>query len=286
MNIFEFSKKFNSEEVCKAHFLSTRIKEGVFCRKCQSITPQAWMEGSEKFRCLECKTQTTLTSGTLLENSKLGFRVWYMCMYFMTFMVKPTPAREMCRQLGIRRYQTVWAMMHKIRVLMGKREALRKLQWVVEMDEAFIATVPEPGKEKKAGRGTDKASIAVMCEQIEYSSIKDRKEKTKPGYIRLTVIDDFSHETLKDVAKKEIETDATVLTDGHKSYEKFSEIFEGHIQKVSPKELAHKNLPWVHTNIANLKGNLEGIYHSIKEHHLQKYLDEYSFKFNHRFRRP
>lgn len=153
---------------------------------------------------------------------------------------------------------------------MGKREAKRMLQWVVEMDEAFVATAPEPGTVKKAGRGTNKSVIAVMCEQFEYTDTQTRKTKMKPGYIRLTVINNFKEETLVSVAKQEIDSDATIITDGLKSYDNLSESFD-HLQTPSPGELAHINLPWVHTDIANLKGNLEGIYHSIKHHHLQKY---------------
>lgn len=51
----------------------------------------------------------------------------------------------------------------------------------------------------------------------------------------------------------------------------------------SSGENAVKLFPWVHTLIANVKGNIRGVYHGISSKHLGRYLAEFRYWFNRRF---
>ena len=59
-----------------------------------------------------------------MENAKLPFRKWYLAMAFMSFSKKGLSATELQRQLGHKRYEPIWFMMHMIRKAMGNRDAL------------------------------------------------------------------------------------------------------------------------------------------------------------------
>ena len=128
MNILPFIEEFPDEQSCKSDFENNREKEGVFCKKC-GCSDHYWLQNKWQWECKGCKFRTTLRSGTLMESSKLPFRKWYLAMAFMSFSKKGMSAKELQRQLGHSRYESIWSMMHKIRSSMGKRDALSTLRW-------------------------------------------------------------------------------------------------------------------------------------------------------------
>lgn len=46
---------------------------------------------------------------------------------------------------------------------------------------------------------------------------------------------------------------------------------------------AEDGLPWAHTVFGNLKTWLRGAYHGVSPKHLQRYLNEFQFRFNKRW---
>ena len=111
MSILAFTQQFPTNESCKLHFKLEREKEGVICKKC-SQTEHYWL--SSKWQCKNCSFRTTLRSGTIMENSNLPILTWYLCLSFMSFSKKGLSALEMQRQLGHKRYNTVWNLTQKL----------------------------------------------------------------------------------------------------------------------------------------------------------------------------
>ncbi|MFT4679552.1 MAG: hypothetical protein ACI84C_001106 [Flavobacteriales bacterium] len=62
----------------------------------------------------------------------------------------------MQRQIGHKGYEPIWAMKHKIRSVMGRRDEKFQLEGLVEADEAFFEIAFPEGKETKRGRGSEK----------------------------------------------------------------------------------------------------------------------------------
>jgi hypothetical protein len=119
------------------------------------------MKTIEQFQCKDCRTRTTLRSGTVMESSNLSFSDWFIAMHLMTSTKKGISAKEMQRQLGFKRYEPVWFMMQKIRVAMSARDERYELSGFTEMDEGYFttvesATVGEKDKKLKRGRGSEK----------------------------------------------------------------------------------------------------------------------------------
>ena len=77
MNILEFVSKFSDEQSCKAYFRDIRMKEDVICKKC-SFKKHYWLNSKWQFQCLQCNFRTTLKSATVMENSRLPFRTWFL----------------------------------------------------------------------------------------------------------------------------------------------------------------------------------------------------------------
>jgi transposase-like protein len=283
MRIREFFNSFSNVKSCREHFLQNRIKEGVICKKCGS-GEHYWLRNKEQFECKKCKFRTTLRSGTIMQASKLPFSYWYIAMYLMSHSKKSLSALQMQRELSHKRYEPIWAMMHKIRTLMSKYQESIVMKGFVELDDAFIA-VKTPGgkKNNKQGRGTiTKSSVLVLAETSDINTKKTKYAKHSAfRKVRFIVSNDLKSNSIVKILKNKIESNTIVLTDGYKGY---SNLNSGHISLTIEPIMADKLLPWVHTSISNVKRMLLGIFHSITPVHLQKYLDEFSFKTNNRNR--
>jgi len=68
-----------------------------------------------RWRCVACGYQVSLTAGTILHNTKLPLRVWFWAAYLMTTDKRGISALLLQRQLGLRRYETAWMLLHKLR---------------------------------------------------------------------------------------------------------------------------------------------------------------------------
>lgn len=97
------------------YYKKVREKQGITYKKCQCIK-HYWLKDKWQWQCSSCRFRTTLRSGTVMESSKLSFKMWFAAMTFMSFNKKGISALEMRRQLGHKFYEPIWSMMHKIRV--------------------------------------------------------------------------------------------------------------------------------------------------------------------------
>ena len=106
MNIFTFTAHFGDEDTCRLDFKSQRDKEGVVCKKC-GCTHHYWKKDKWSYECKSCGFRTSLRSGTIMQSSKLPFLVWYRAMFLMSTSKKGFSAKEMQRQLSLKRYESV-----------------------------------------------------------------------------------------------------------------------------------------------------------------------------------
>jgi hypothetical protein len=283
MTILEFSKEFPDNASCKAHFKMQREKQGITCKEC-GCTKHYWLEAKSQWQCSSCRFRTTLRSGTIMENSKLSFHTWYVCMAFMSFSKKGISALEMQRQLGHSRWETVWKLMHKIRSGMGKRDDLYQLNGSVEFDEGYFEQATAERVTLKRGRGSQKQSkVAVMAESTPLEDLEKGKTSSQCRYFKMKTVESHEKTELNELVIEYIHEKAVIFSDQSTSYVDFSELVEMHIAEKSTKELTKTTLKWVHITISNAKRNLLGVYHMIKGKYLQAYLNEFCYKLNRRY---
>ncbi|GHT01373.1 hypothetical protein AGMMS49525_01910 [Bacteroidia bacterium] len=101
--------------------------------------------------------------------SKLPFRYWFVAFHLLTSTKKSFSAKELQRQLGHKNYDAIWALLHKLRMAMGTRDARYTLSGVLELDEGFFSTETQAEEKQqplKRGRGSQKKSkVLVMAER-------------------------------------------------------------------------------------------------------------------------
>jgi len=285
MNLFSFTAHFTDEQSCKDHFKEQREKEGVICKKCGS-THHYWLKNKSMYQCSKCSFRTSLRSGTIMESSKLSFLTWYKTIFLLTATKKGFSSKEIQKQLGCKRYEPIWAMVHKLRKAMGERDDLYTLEDMIEMDEGYfkVETSSKDRANLKRGKGSQgQSNVGVMAESTILEDIDTGETSSQCRFFKLKVLDSHLSDSIDDMVKDNISEKSIVLSDKSTSYIDISDYVEMHISEISNKETTEKTLKWVHITISNAKRTLLGNYHKIKGKYLQLYLNEFAYKLNRRY---
>ena len=288
MKLLEFYKHYPDEESCKQSFKKYREQEGVTCLKC-GCKNHYWKKKREQWECKKCSHRTTLKSGTVMHNSKLPFQYWFIAMHLITSTKKSFSAKEIQRQIGHKRYEPIWAMVHKLRIVMGLRDDEYMLNDEVELDEGFFETVSitrDKTKPLKRGRGSEKqTTVLIGAESKPVEDVKVSKKystRKQVKFIKMKAIESLKKNDMTKHVQNIIENGSKIISDGSNSYNDLQKFYE-HDGNVIPKKKINEVLPWVHKVISNAKRLLLDVHHRIDDDFLQSYLNEFCFKFNRRY---
>jgi len=285
MNIFSFAAHFQSEEACRNHFKEERDKLGVVCSKCNH-TEHYWIKSRYSYECKSCRSRTSLRSGTIMQSSNLSFMIWYKTMFLMSVTKKGFSTKEIQKQLGLKRYEPVWAMVHKLRKAMGNRDARYTLEGMIEFDEGYFTVEASELEKDKGIRGrgaVGKQNVAITAESIPLEDLDTGKKSKHCRYFKAKVLESHKKEGVTEELKQTIEDTTIVFSDQSTSYVDIADYVELHITEKSDKNTTKETLQWVHITISNAKRTLLGNYHKIKGKYLQLYLNEFIYKLNRRY---
>ncbi len=156
--IREFQRQFATEEACQDYLATCRWPEGFTCPRCGHRSAYHLVK-QRRWQCAGCRYQVSLTAGTVLHNTKTPLAVWFWAAYLAVTDKRGISALLLQRQLGLRRYQTAWMLLHKLRRAMVNT-AREPLHGDVEIDDTWVGG-PQPGlrgsrqmKGRKAAIGT------------------------------------------------------------------------------------------------------------------------------------
>jgi len=270
MSLIEFQNSFCSEEDCQEHLFRIRWPKGYHCPRCNHA--QAYFHRSRYlYQCKSCGYQSSLTAGTIFHKTRTPLRKWFWMIFLMGRQKSGTSMLFLQRMLEIKNYRTAWVMGHKIRKAMADRDAHYKLAGLVEIDDAYFGA-PKSGKRGRGAAGKAKVVVAV------------ENKDDKPGVAKMCQIDKVSKDELDNKVKGHLQQGCRVRTDGWRAYGVFAcQQINHEPVVVGCGQNAAKVLPWVHTLIANIKGNIRGVYHGVSSKHLKRYLPEFCYRFNRRF---
>lgn len=284
MNLFNFTANFSSEEACRFHFKEVREKVGVEC-KC-GCKEHFWIQSRWSYECKNCRSRISLRSGTIMQSSKLSFLTWYKTMFLMSATKKGFSSKEIQKQLGQKRYEPVWAMVHKLRKAMGNRDSRYTLEGMIEFDEGYFTVESSEIEQEKGIRGrgaVGKENVAIMAESTVLEDVENGKKSSQCRYFKAKVLTDHTAEQINQTIQESIDEKSIVFSDKSTSYIDISNFVELHITEKSNKETTKETLKWVHITISNAKRNFLGNYHKIKGKYLQLYLNEFVYKLNRRY---
>ena len=271
----DFQGQFATEEACQDYLAACRWPEGFACPRCR-YTRAYRMKEHRRWQCAACRYQVSLTAGTILHNTKTPLTVWFWATYLTVTDKRGMSALLLQRQLGLRRYETAWMLLHKLRRAMVNA-AREPLHGEVEVDDTWIGG-PQAGlRGSRQLKGRRAALVLVAVEKRDRTS----------GRVRMEVIPDFKATTLMTFIKQHVTPGSTIYTDGLKQFTGLAAAGFRHIQRTqpSPDDLrrgAKSVVPLADRAIGNLQQWLVGTHHGVSRGQLQVYLDEFAFRHNRR----
>jgi transposase-like protein len=268
-SLLELESMFSTEQACRGYLFRLRWPDGFRCSYCGNT--EFWTIREIFFRCTACKQRTSVTAGTIFQDTHSPLTVWFRAMWWVTTQKNGASALGLQRILGLKSYETAWTWLHKFRRAMVRPDR-ELLSGRVEVDECYIGA-PE---EEMRGRGTADKTLVVVAVEENGSRI---------GRIRFRQIPNASATDLNRFLLESVAPGSVIHTDGWKGYRKVGSIGYKHEVTVlkGQKEEASELLPRVHLVISLLKRWLMGTHQGAVSHkHLDYYLDEFTFRFNRR----
>jgi transposase-like protein len=265
----ELESRFSTEEACRAYLARLRWPDGFRCPRCRG--GKSWPVRRVLLECADCGCQTSVTAGTILQDTRTPLPIWFRAMWWVTTQKNGASALGLQRVLGLKSYETAWMWLHKLRRAMV-RPGRDLLTGRIEVDECYIGGLEEglPGR-----LNLDKALVVVAAQE----------DGPGIGRIRMRQIIDASAESLMPFIRDSIEPGSIIHTDGWLGYLPVER--NGYRHDVTllrgKKKTASDLMPRVHRVIALVKRWLMGTHQGAVSHkHLDYYLDEFTFRFNRR----
>lgn len=201
---------------------------------------------------------------------------WFWAAYLAVTDKRGISALLLQRQLGLRRYETAWMLLHKLRRAMVNA-GREPLHGDVEIDDTWVGG-QQPGLRGSRQLKGRKAAIVLVA-------VEKRGEAS--NRIRMAVVPDFKQTTMLAFVKQHVAPGSTIYTDGLKGFEGLQAAGVRHIPRTQPIRSALRRgassvVPLADRAIGNLQQWLIGTYHGVSKAQLQVYLDEFVFRHNRR----
>jgi transposase-like protein len=239
-----------------------RWPSGVCCVRCGNIG--VWqIESRHQYQCNGCKYQFTVTAGTVFHDSHLPLWKWFLAAYLICESKKGMSANQIKRTLGIS-YKTAWYLCHRIREAM-KCDESEKLEGTVEADETYVGGRYDRRRKRETHEKPCVVGVIKRGGDVRAALIPSRGARAIGGFIEASV-----------------KPGSKLMTDDYAAYKKIGKAYEHSV-------INHTKLEYVvgltHTNsIENFwslfKRGVVGSFHKVSTKHLDRYLDEFTYRFN------
>ncbi len=260
----DFAGQFADDAACLAHVFATRFPGGLTCPKCGEVDRFHPVPGRRAYACV-CAYQVYPTAGTVFHQSTTSLKTWFHAIYLMTASKDGVAALELQRQIGVT-YKCAWCMCHQIRELMA--EELTPFTGTVELDETYVG-----GKRQgKRGRGAEGKTIVVGAVE-------------RDGSVAPFVVSQADAKTVDNLLAVTTDKAAKVMTDEYSAYSSLKRKGWDHASVCHGLEEYARGQ--VHTNTiegfwSQMKRSIDGTHHGVSRRHLQRYADEFAFRYNRR----
>jgi hypothetical protein len=260
----EFQSKYSTEKACYKLLADLKWESGYNCSRCEA---SVYIKGKQHHsrRCSKCGYDESPTSGTLFHKLKFGVLKAFEMIYEISTSKKGASSIWLAERFGVNQ-KTAWLFRQKVQSAMESSQNY-PLNGEVHVDEFEIGG-PQEGEQ---GRSKSEKKVRLVI------AVENREGKAGRAYAK--VIEDFSTKSLKSIFEEHIAKDAKIVTDKWPSYNPIKEDYPKLTQVLSNKGL---NFAMLHVQIINFKRWLKGVHAYCEPKYVQKYLNEYFFRFNRR----
>ena len=281
-NLKQLIKNYSDESKCRELLVQQRWNGVPTCPKCGN-TKSYVIDNGKRFKCAnnKCYYRYSVITGTVFEASNIPLTTWFPAMYLIASHKKGISSVQLSKDLGVTQ-KTAWFMLHRIRESLKDRSS-KLLANVVEIDETYMS--------RKFGSHY-KGLPPEEVERLENSNPLIKKStkgavigmKERQGKIIVKAALRASAENISDAVQTHVDKASMLFTDEALKYRNILKDFDR-------QTVNHSKGEWVrgivHINgVENfwsvMKRGIYGIYHQISYKHLQRYCDEFSYRYNSR----
>jgi transposase-like protein len=261
------------EERSREYMEKIRWPNGRFCTKCGECERTSFVKSKNHrpglYYCNSCKSTFTVTTGTIFHGSKVSLNRWLYLIYLMSAHPKGINAMQVSRMIGVT-YKTLWFMCHRLReaMIIDTADKLGGEYRPVEIDETYWGN-----------KGRDYWGKRGWSHKMKIVSIVERDGQKRSFHVQ-----EVNAKTITPLLKKNIHADSRIMTDEAKVYVRLNQHFYSHESvNHSKREYARDDVTTntVEGSFSSVKRAFYGIFHSVSSKHLQRYLNELDFKWNH-----
>ena len=274
-SLMEFMREFPDDDACLEWLWRKRFSadgEHAHCPRCEqerTFKRYATTQRRQSWTCTVCGHHLHPTAGTIFHKSSTSLHLWFYAMHLMSSTRCGISAKQLERELGVT-YKTAWRMAHLIRNELMTQDD-EPLSGEVEMDETYVGGRRRNGKRGRPSEDSHKTPVFGMVQRsgrVAAIAVRNARAKSLMPHVHQRVL-----------------PRSVVYTDELKSYNKLKRSGYQH------KRIHHAEKVYVsgnvHTNTIEgfwslMKRGINGVYHAVSAKHLQGYLNEYTFRYNHR----
>lgn len=273
-NLFDLLKVFSTEEKCVEFLRKSKWANGEFCPYCGCQKLYAFSNG-KTFKCADCRKRFSIRVGTIFEDSKIPLQKWFMALYLLTSHKKGISSCQLAKDIGVTQ-KTAWFMLHRLRHASQTKAFNAPLKNHVEVDETYVG-----GKEKNKHKDKKTPNTQGRNTQTK-TPVVGLVERG--GDVRAMSVEDVKQNTMLRTIVENVLIGSNIHTDEFRSYNGIESFYNHKVVQHSAGQYVDGDC---HTNTIEgfwslLKRGIFGIYHHVSRKHIDKYLNEFTFRYNSR----
>jgi len=243
------------------------------------------IENGKRFKCgsKACYKKFSVTVGTVFEASNIKLNKWLMALYILTAHKKGISSYQLAKDIGVSQ-KTAWFMNQRLRTMM-KDNNVQPMTGTIECDETYMGR-----KYRSDYKGLTEQEIDHNLSNKNWNKgVVIGMAHPETGTIRVKSFPLLKGKNVAKIVRNNVQEGSTIHTDESWNYKSLQHDY-------NRETVCHIKREWVKTTFGGskitvnhvenfwsvMKRGLHGIYHQVSYKHLQRYCDEFTYRYNSR----